>query len=44
MKGDAVHVDENTPSDEESENWESWVPDPVDVDPRMLFNNHHSSN
>ncbi|KAF2885750.1 hypothetical protein ILUMI_20423 [Ignelater luminosus] len=43
VKGDAVHVDENTPSDEESENWESWVPDPVDVDPRKLSNIRRTS-
>ncbi|KAF5286723.1 hypothetical protein FQR65_LT12456 [Abscondita terminalis] len=32
VKGDAVHVDENAGSDEESENWENWMPDPVDID------------
>lgn len=26
-------VDENTPVDEEDENWETWTPDPIDAVP-----------
>lgn len=26
-------VDENAPIDEEDENWETWVPDPIDAVP-----------
>ncbi|XP_018567673.1 anaphase-promoting complex subunit 2 isoform X1 [Anoplophora glabripennis] len=33
VRGEAVQVDENTPVDEDSENWETWVPDPVDTAP-----------
>ncbi|KAF5276524.1 hypothetical protein FQA39_LY06593 [Lamprigera yunnana] len=43
VKGDAVHVDENVSSDEESENWETWMPDPVDVDPNKSSNIRRTS-
>lgn len=33
VRGEAVQVDENTPVDEENENWQTWVPDPVDAVP-----------
>ncbi|KAJ8945964.1 hypothetical protein NQ318_016792 [Aromia moschata] len=33
VRGEAVQVDENTPVDEDSENWETWVPDPIDAIP-----------
>lgn len=33
VRGEAVQVDENTPIDEDNENWEEWVPDPVDTVP-----------
>lgn len=33
VRGEVLNVSENGSPDEESENWESWMPDPVDVDP-----------
>lgn len=33
VRGEAVQVDENTPADEDNENWETWVPDPVESTP-----------
>nr|XP_023028180.1 anaphase-promoting complex subunit 2 [Leptinotarsa decemlineata] len=33
VRGEAVQVDENAPSDEDTANWETWVPDPVDAAP-----------
>ncbi|KAG5876105.1 hypothetical protein JTB14_013685 [Gonioctena quinquepunctata] len=33
VRGEAVQVDENTPLDEDTENWETWVPDPIDAAP-----------
>lgn len=33
VRGEAVQVDENTPLDEDTEDWESWVPDPIDTTP-----------
>ncbi|CAH1119635.1 unnamed protein product [Phaedon cochleariae] len=33
VRGEAVQVDENTPVDEDTENWETWVPDPIDAVP-----------
>ncbi|KAK5642898.1 hypothetical protein RI129_009065 [Pyrocoelia pectoralis] len=43
VKGDAVHVDETAASDEETENWEAWMPDPVDVDPSKSSNIRRSA-
>ncbi|KAK4877403.1 hypothetical protein RN001_009909 [Aquatica leii] len=43
VKGDAVHVDENGGSDEESENWENWMPDPVDIDRNKSSNVRRTS-
>jgi hypothetical protein len=39
MRGEALQLDEGTPSDEDMTNWESWNPDPVDADPCKLFMN-----
>lgn len=33
VRGEAVQVDENTSVDEDNENWDTWVPDPVDTVP-----------
>jgi len=32
-RGDALNLDENSPADEDNEDWEFWMPDPVDADP-----------
>lgn len=40
VRGEAVQVDENTPVDEDSENWETWVPDPIEAVPsKYLLSN-----
>lgn len=36
VRGEAVQVNENTPIDEDDENWDTWIPDPVDAIPSML--------
>lgn len=33
VRGEVLSVNENGSPEEEPENWESWMPDPVDVDP-----------
>jgi anaphase-promoting complex subunit 2 len=33
VRGEALQLDEGTPSDEDMTNWETWNPDPVDADP-----------
>ncbi|VEN58346.1 unnamed protein product [Callosobruchus maculatus] len=33
VNGEAVRIDENTPTDDDDENWETWVPDPIDSAP-----------
>lgn len=33
IRNEAIQIDENTASDEDTDNWENWMPDPVDVDP-----------
>lgn len=33
IKGEALQIDENTPSDDDEGNWTSWVPDPVNANP-----------
>nr|CAI5848292.1 unnamed protein product [Callosobruchus analis] len=33
VNGEAVRIDENTPTDDDDENWETWVPDPIDSVP-----------
>lgn len=33
VRGEVLNINENGSPEEESENWESWMPDPVDVDP-----------
>lgn len=32
-RNEAVQTDENLPSDEDAENWETWMPDPVNAEP-----------
>lgn len=34
IRGDSVQVDENTSTEEDYENWENWMPDPIDAEPR----------
>ena len=33
LKGAPQHIDDRVESDDESESWESWQPDPVDANP-----------
>lgn len=33
VRGEALQLDEGSASDEETEGWETWNPDPVDADP-----------
>ncbi|CAH1957453.1 unnamed protein product [Acanthoscelides obtectus] len=33
VNGEAVRIDENTPTDDDDENWECWIPDPIDSAP-----------
>jgi anaphase-promoting complex subunit 2 len=37
VRGEALQLDEGTPSDEDMTNWETWNPDPVDADPCKSF-------
>lgn len=38
VRGEAVVVDENAPvSDDGGENWETWMPDPIDAVPCTLI-------
>lgn len=37
VRGEGVQVDENAPAEEDYENWESWMPDPIDADPRKHY-------
>lgn len=32
-RNEAVQDDDSTPSDEDAENWENWMPDPVNTEP-----------
>lgn len=36
VKGESLQLDDGS-ADEENEDWEKWVPDPVDADPGKLF-------
>lgn len=35
-RGEALQLDDLTPSEDDTKNWESWNPDPVDADPCKL--------
>lgn len=37
-RNEAVQTDENLPSDEDAENWETWMPDPVNAEPGNVYN------
>ncbi|CAH2019473.1 unnamed protein product [Acanthoscelides obtectus] len=37
VNGEAVRIDENTPTDDDDENWECWIPDPIDSAPSRFF-------
>lgn len=36
IKGEAVRINDSTLSDEENENWETWVPSPIEIEPSKL--------
>lgn len=36
VKGESLQLDDGS-ADEENEDWEKWVPDPVDADPGKIF-------
>ena len=38
FKGQPLVLDESYHSDDDAEDWENWMPDPVDADPGMLLN------
>lgn len=38
VRGEIVQIDENTPVDDDSDNWETWVPDPMDNAPSNILN------
>lgn len=37
IKGEAVRINDSTLSDEENENWENWVPSPIEIEPSRLI-------
>lgn len=39
MKGEILQTDENTPLEEDGENWKAWMPDPIDADPSTIIKN-----
>ncbi|CAG9840451.1 unnamed protein product [Diabrotica balteata] len=43
VRGEAVQVDENTPLDEDNEDWETWVPDPIDTVPNRIVTSRRTS-
>lgn len=44
VKGEILRTDDNLPSsDEENENWETWLPDPIDANPNESVNYRRSS-
>ncbi|KAL3276147.1 hypothetical protein HHI36_020866 [Cryptolaemus montrouzieri] len=43
VKGEAVQCDENTPLEDDDENWETWTPDPVDHEPNSASTFKRSS-
>jgi anaphase-promoting complex subunit 2 len=43
VRGEALQLDEGTPSDEDMTNWETWNPDPVDADPSKTSKSRRTS-
>ncbi|KAJ4430988.1 hypothetical protein ANN_19581, partial [Periplaneta americana] len=43
VRGEALQLDECTPSDEDMTNWETWNPDPVDADPSKTSKSRRTS-
>lgn len=43
IRGDAVQIDENSPIDEEDENWNTWTPDPVEANPTKTIPSKRTS-
>ncbi|KAJ8897014.1 hypothetical protein PR048_002360 [Dryococelus australis] len=43
VRGNAKDIDENSPTDEDIENWETWEPDPVDADPSNTSKSRRTS-
>ncbi|XP_056634771.1 anaphase-promoting complex subunit 2 [Diorhabda sublineata] len=43
VRGEAVQVDENTPQDEDSEDWENWLPDPIETTPNKISTSRRTS-
>ncbi|GLH11361.1 Anaphase-promoting complex subunit 2 [Gryllus bimaculatus] len=43
VRGEALQLDEGVPSDEDTENWEAWNPDPVDADPSKTSKSRRTS-
>ena len=39
VKGQPLLLDEGCHSDDEDEDWQKWMPDPVDADPCMVMFN-----
>lgn len=42
-RGEALQLDDLTPSEEDTKNWESWNPDPVDADPSKTSQSRRTS-
>ncbi|XP_067004982.2 anaphase-promoting complex subunit 2 [Anabrus simplex] len=43
VRGEVLQLDEGAQSDEDSENWETWNPDPVDADPSKSSKSRRTS-
>lgn len=43
VRNEAIQIDENVIPDEDPENWENWMPDPVDADPIKLSGSRRTS-
>ncbi|KAJ9575582.1 hypothetical protein L9F63_007516, partial [Diploptera punctata] len=43
VRGEALQLDEGTPSDDDMTNWETWNPDPVDADPSKTSKSRRTS-
>lgn len=42
-RGEALQLDDLTPSEEDTKNWETWNPDPVDADPSKTSQSRRTS-
>lgn len=43
VRGEALQLDDGAPSDEDTEHWEAWNPDPVDADPSKTSKSRRTS-